>query len=99
MEVPYKELPRITRMKVEGKSAALVLPAHGCSSLKETGFGIGDGKSMLALDYRSISEDGYLLTLSSKQLSSLGTREYAGMRLHLSKWPRARMVSPYLLGI
>jgi hypothetical protein len=90
VEVPYAELPRITRVKVGKKDLQLwfSLPMD-TASLKATCFSIGDGTCGLPLDFEGISADGYQVTLSSKKLSKRCTGDPGGFKLHLSQWPMA----------
>ena len=90
MEVPYEELPRITRMKLVNDIVQIwfSLPMDA-ASLQGTSFSIGEGNILLAIDYKSLSKDGYLLTLSSKQLSKLSTSGPGGLKLFISHWPLA----------
>ncbi len=88
MEVPYEELPRITRVKREGKRIQLYfsLPMDA-ASLKATSFSIREKTREIALDQVCLSEDGYKLNLSGKKLSKLNIAEQPAMKLQLSQWP------------
>ncbi len=91
IDVPYVELPRISRVKVGEKSVQLwfTLPME-TKSLKEAGFSIAEGSLDLPLKYKSLSKDGYHLTLSGKQLALLKGVDSQKMRLSVSLWPRGQ---------
>ncbi len=95
VEVPFEELPRITRVKAEEKKLQLwfSMPMDA-ASLKNNGFLIGDGTRTIDLEYKSLSKDGYTLCLSGKALVKLNTTERSALKLQLSKWPLGKNGQP-----
>ena len=88
--VPFKELPRITRIKVDGNIVHLwfSLPMD-VASLKETNFFLVDQLIELPLKYKKLSKDGYTLTFSSEELFEYVGNNPGHLKLGLSKWPLA----------
>ena len=90
VSVPYHELPRITRMKVNEKEVQLwfSLPMNA-SSLEEAGFSISNGTMELPLDHKKLSKDGYLLRPSGKGLAELNAGHRSQLNLKVNHWPRS----------
>lgn len=88
LEVPFQELPRITRVNSHGTKIQLYFSMPmDAASLKATRFLITDGSQAIPLDYKSLSKDGYLLNLSGKELAKLNTMERGALKLQLTQWP------------
>ncbi len=89
-KVPYKELPRITRMQVEDDKVRLwfSLPMDDFS-LKLTDKWLVQGKQLYPLEYKSLSDDGYCLTLKGNLLpASVDPFDLSSLELKLSQWPK-----------
>ncbi len=89
-KVPYRELPRITRMQVEDDKVHIwfSLPMDDFS-LKLTDKWLVHGDQLYPLEYKALSDDLYCLTLKSTQLSLLSDSEdLNSMELLLSHWPK-----------
>lgn len=89
-EVPFKEMPRITRHQTEGSFIKVwfsVPLTEG--SVNSTDFKIATGGKIQALNITGLSEEGYCLTLSAGQKPETGSMEpEAGdMELLFSRWP------------
>ncbi len=87
--VPYRELPRITRMNIDGKELRIwySLPMDAFS-LKMTRQTLCSGDLLYPLKYKQLSEDGYCLTLTLDRLADLpDPADLQRMELKLSQWP------------
>lgn len=91
VDLPYRELPRITRVKVDGNRLKLwfSMPMDE-ASLRDAAFRIGDGSVEFDLETLSLSDDGYLLMLSAEELSTLKTSDRGALKLQLRQWPVGR---------
>ncbi len=87
-EVPFQEMPRIARHKMDGKVVKLwfSMPMNQ-SSVKETSYHMKFGSEILDLHVTGLSEDGYCLTLLSPGEM---IREDLDLELQLSQWPRGQ---------
>jgi hypothetical protein len=87
--VPYRELPRITRMKIEGKKLRLwfSLPMDAFS-LKAVRKVLLYGDRHYPVSYGKLSADGYCLTLRGENLPEPDPGDPGDMKLLLSDWPR-----------
>ncbi len=88
--VPYKELPRITRMKIDGDEVRIwfSLPMD-IFSLKLATWTFKSGGHLYPLKYDKLSKDNYCLTLSGENLPMpVDDSGLSNMELKLSKWPR-----------
>ena len=89
-KVPYKELPRITRMQVKDDKVRIwfSLPMDGFS-LKLADNWLAHGDQLYPLEYKALSNDLYCLTLKGMYLpSATNAFDLRGMELILSEWPK-----------
>ena len=89
--LPYRELPRITRMKILGDELRIwfSLPMDDFS-LKATARALLFGGERYPLNYLELSDDGYCLTLTAENLPLVTEpADLLDMELKLSKWPQA----------
>ncbi|MCK4748447.1 MAG: hypothetical protein KAT15_15455, partial [Bacteroidales bacterium] len=85
-EVPYQEMPRITRHKQSGNTFKLWFSSPlSEASVLSTSFWIRNGKGIHELGLEGLSEDGYCLslTLDQQQISDL-------TEVLVSGWPRGK---------
>jgi hypothetical protein len=88
-KVPYRELPRITRMKIDGEKLRIwySLPM-AVFTLKMTHQSLLHQDHLYPLKYKKLSEDGYCLTLTLENLPAIpDPSDLHSMELKLSKWP------------
>jgi hypothetical protein len=95
VDVSYVEFPRITRVMMDRKAVrfSFSLPMNAVS-MEGISFRIVDGNRAFPLDYKSVSSDGYILTLTGKELAELNPGERSGMQLQISRWPLGRNGRP-----
>ncbi|MCK5067312.1 MAG: hypothetical protein KAR16_07735 [Bacteroidales bacterium] len=88
-KVPYRELPRITRMHMEDDKLSIwfSLPMDGFS-LKLTDKWLKHGNQLYPLEYKALSDDLYCLTLKGKDLPAADSFGLSTMELKLSQWPK-----------
>ena len=89
--LPYKELPRITRMKIQNDELRIwfSLPMDDFSLKAIARALLYDGERY-PLNYLDLSDDGYCLTLTGENLPAVTEpSELQKMELKLSKWPQA----------
>ena len=98
VRVPFKELPRITRMKIDGEELRIwySLPMDAFT-LKMTRQSLLHQDQVYPLKYKKLSDDGYCLTLSLENLADLpdpsglpdpsDPSDLQNMELKLSQWP------------
>ena len=88
-KVPYKELPRITRMQIENDKVRIwfSLPMDGFS-LKLTEKWLKLGNQLYPLKDKALSNDLYCLTLTGKHLPVADSFDLSTMELKLSQWPK-----------
>jgi hypothetical protein len=89
VSVPYKELPRITRMKIDDGNLklwfSLPMDAFSLKAVRKT---LLCDDRQYPLLYGKLSEDGYCLTLRGKKLPPRDPGDPEGMELHFSEWPK-----------
>ncbi|MEN8227673.1 MAG: hypothetical protein ABFS38_05920, partial [Bacteroidota bacterium] len=89
-EVPFREMPRITRYKCDGKQLRVwfSMPLDG-ESVKGTHFRYLQGSNIREMRLVELSGDGYCLTLEATQLL-----EPEELELRMSQWPKGKNGRP-----
>jgi len=89
-KVPYRELPRITRVKIEDEKLKIwfSMPMDDFS-LKVTARALLHQGQHYPLTYSGLSDDRHCLTLSAEKLPAMTDEsDLRTMELKLSKWPK-----------
>ncbi len=89
--LPYREMPRITRHRVEGGGTLSLWFSVPLSeeSVLATAWTASTGKESFPLGVTTLSEDGYCLMLSAEDLNVPDRlTENSSLVLHCSRWPR-----------
>jgi hypothetical protein len=88
VSVPYRELPRITRMKMEGRKLklwfSLPMDAFTLKAIRKV---LVYGERHYPVSYSKLSGDGYCLTLKGESLPDPDPGDPHDMKLLLSEWP------------
>ena len=87
--VPYRELPRITRVKIQKRQVkiwfSLPMDAFSLKAIRKT---LLYADMHYPLSYSKLSEDGYCLTLNGDTQSLVDQGDTRDMQLLFSGWPK-----------